>query len=128
LRFHIQGSIFASGLIFLGLIKIVTSFFKDSEGVWRFYNFVTADFIFALLIFLLGTYYHYKVLKKTPMRDLTLFLKFFVSRQMQKSLMTKFRRWCYNQKVNLTYALGKGRKRFLKSLNIRSNPDNFSKK
>lgn len=129
LRFHIQGSFLARGLIFLGIIKFVAGFFKSPGQTFNINNFsISQDLILSCLILLIGIYFHYKIHKKTPLNDLAIFFKFFASRQRQKSLMTKLIRGWYNQKANFTIGLSRGRKRLFKSLNIRSNPDNFGNK
>lgn len=127
LRFHVQGSFLSRGLIFLGLIKLVADFYKTPGQVVRIgAAAMRPELMFTVLTILAGFYFHYKVHKRTPLQDLGTFVKFFGSRGMQKSAMTKFGRWWYNQKANLTVRLGKGVKRLLKMLNIRSNPDRFS--
>lgn len=128
LRFHIQGSFFAGGLIMLAVIKFAAVFFKAPGQLINVGSFaIKPEFIFAGLIFLTGMYFHYKIHKKTPLTDIGLFFKFFVSRQMQRSLMTKIIRGWYNQKANLTVGLSRGKKRLFKSLNIHSNPETFHK-
>ncbi len=129
LRFHIQGSFLARGLMFLGLFKFIASFFKDPVQILTVSGVaIRTDLVFATVVFLAGVYFHYKTHKKTPLTDLALFMKFFVTPGMQKSLLTKIQRQCYNQKVNLWVSLGRGRKRLFKLLNIRSNPDHFRDK
>lgn len=126
LRFHIQGSFLARGLILLGLIKLIADFYKEPGQVIKISNlsFRPEPFL-ALFAILLGLYFHYKIHKRTPLNDLATFFKFFVSRSMQKSLMTKVAKGWYNWKANLTVGLGRGVKKLLKMLNIRSNPHKF---
>ena len=129
LRFHIQGSFLARGLIFLALIKLIADFFKEKGQVLNVGGVsLRLDLVFIVLTLLLGFYIHYKIHKRTPFNDISVFFKFFVSRQMQKTLVVKLKRGWYNQKANLTVGLGRGTKRLLKFLNIRSNPDHFSNK
>lgn len=126
LRFHIQGSFFAKGLIWIGVIKFLADFFKAPGQLFRIGGFqLKLEMVFSVLIFILGFYYYYRVNKRTPLSDLATFFKFFVSRQMQKSLATKVMRGWYNQKANLTIGLGKAFKRLFKSMNMRSNPEKF---
>lgn len=129
LRFHIQGTFLSRGLIFLGLIKLLSGFYKEPGQIVRMTGVnVSLEVIFALAAILIGGYFHYKIHKKTPFHDLATFFKFFISRNMQKSLMTKLVRGWYNLKVNLTVGISRGAKRVFKSLRIRSNPDNFKGK
>lgn len=126
LRFHIQGSFLARGLIFLGVIKLVADFYKTPGQAVHYGTIsVRPEPIFSILAIFAGLYFHYKIYKRTPIQDLGVVFKFFGSRSMQKSLMTKLGRGWYNQKANLTVGLGKGVKRLLKMLNIRSNPEKF---
>lgn len=126
LRFHVQGSFLAKGLMLLGLTKLAAEFFKTQPQVFQVGNFpVRLEIIFSTITFGLGLYFHYKIYKKTPIGDLALFFKFFVSRSMQKSLMTKIIRGWYNQKANLTVGFGRMGKKLFKLLNIRSNPEKF---
>lgn len=126
LKFHILGAFFARGLMLLGAIKLTAVFFKAPGQEFRIAGIsLDQEIIFSILAFLIGAYFHYKVHKRTPQADLVLFFKFFVSPNMQKSLMTKIIKGWYNQKVNLSVRLGKGRKKLFKLLNIRSNPESF---
>ena len=126
LRFHIQGSFFAKGLMLLGFIKLTADFYKAPGQIFRLGDVpIKPEVIFSAVILGLGMYFHYKIYKKTPLADLLLILKFFVSRPMQKSVMTKITRGWYNQKANLVVGLGRLRKRLFKFLNIRSNPEKF---
>lgn len=128
LRFHIQGSFVSAGLMLIGIIKFIAVFFKDPVHILNVSGvFVKTDLVFSLAAFIAGAYFHYRIYKKTPLKDLASFLKFFVTPSMQKSTMTKIIRWCYNQKANFRVRLGKGVKRVFKFLNIRSNPDTFKK-
>lgn len=126
LRFHIQGSLLSKGLMLLGAIKFIATFFKASNLSLKIGNIAfNLDLIFAGFVFLLGAYFHYKTYKKTPKSDLASILRFLTSRSMQKSLMSKVIRWCYNQKANFTVSLVRGKKKLFKLLNIRSNPGKF---
>jgi len=126
LRFHIQGSFFAKGLIWLAVIKLIAGFFKSPVQTVSVSGFLLgAEVLFSTVVLVVGIYFYYRIHKKTPQSDISLFLKFFVSRQMQRSLVTKITRWWYNQKVDLTVRFGRARKRLFKFLNIRSNPEKF---
>lgn len=128
LRFHIQGSFLSGGLILIGIIKFIAAFFKDPVQYFNLSGFpIRADLLFSSVVFIIGAYFHYSIHKKTPLNDIAVFLRFFVTPSMQKSLMSKILRWCYNQKANFRVSLGKGVKRIFKSLNIRSNPDQFKR-
>lgn len=126
LRFHIQGSFLARGLVLLGLVKIIAGFYKETGQILTLGAVrLPLDLGLAVIAILVGGYFHYKIHKKTPLHDIATFFKFFVSRSMQKSLMTKMSRGWYNLKVNLTVGISRGIKNIFKSLRVRSNPDKF---
>lgn len=126
LRFHIQGSFLAKGLILIGLSKIISGFFKepgqsfDASGI-KFYP----DFLLAITVTIAGFYYHYKIYRRTPFEDIKVFFRLLTSRQMQKNLAVKITRGWYNARADLTIGAGRGFKRILKMLNVRSNPEKF---
>ncbi len=126
LRFHIQGSFLAKGLMIIGLSKLVSGFFKepgqsfDLSGVK-----VYPDTLLAVIVMLAGVYYHYKIYRRTPFDDAKVFFKLLTSRQMQKNLAGKIIRGWYNARADLTIGAAKGFKRMLRMLNIRSNPEKF---
>jgi len=126
LRFHVQGTFLAAGLMLLALVKFFAGFFKDSAQFVDVSGYpVRVDLVFCVLSFGLGAYYHYRINKKTPITDLMIILRFLVTPSKQKALMTKIIRGCYNLKINFRVSLGKGFKKLFKSLNIRSNPETF---
>lgn len=126
LRFHVQGTFLAGGLMLLAIIKFIAGFFKDSAQVISISGYpIRIDLVLSVLVFILGAYYHYSINKKTPLTDIVMILKFFVTPSKQKALMTKIIRWCYNLKINFRVRLGRWFKRLFKNINVRSNPDTF---
>jgi prolipoprotein diacylglyceryltransferase len=128
LKFYVQGSIFAKGIIFLAVIKLSAVFFKSPHTVLRIGGVsLNLDIIFPALVLGLGLLMYYKVNKKTPFQDLKAFFRFFTDGKVRSQVVTKFYKGCYNHWVNLGIGLNKTRKRIFKLLNIRSNPENFKK-
>src|SRR3989344_2862437 len=126
LKFYVQGSIFAKGIILVSLVKIGAVFFKSESQMLRIPGLnINLDLLFAGIALLLGFIFYYKVNKKTPKQDLASFLKLMTDTKRQKYLVTKLKKEWYNQKVNFWVKLGKGKKKLFKLLNIRSNPESF---
>lgn len=126
LKFHVEGSLLAKGLILLGLVKIVSGFFKEeaySVGILgvRF----NLELVVSAIMFGLGLRLYYGVYRKTPFDDLGQLWKLFSNRKTQTQVMVKLSRGWYNHWVNLWIRLGKGKKRLFKFLHIKPNPDNF---
>lgn len=126
LRFYIQGTLLAKGLILVSLIKTVASFFKAENSILKIYAVnINLDIIFPILVLVFGLWLYYQANKKTPREDLIAFLRLFTDPKSQRSLVTKIKRGWYNQKVNFWVKLGKGKKKLFKLLNIHSNPESF---
>lgn len=126
LRFHVEGSILAKGLMLTGIVKFIAEFFKSKPQIINVLNYeINPGLIFSALVFGTGLKFYYQVYKKTPMQDLLSFWKFLSERKIQMQVMANIQKWCYNHWVNLHLNLTKGKKRLFKILNIRSNPESF---
>ncbi len=125
LRFHVEGSLLAKGLMVLGFVKLFTEFFKTPQPT-KVFNFeINLNYIFPVVAILIGLKLYYKVSKKTFRDDLAGFFRFFISSKAQGQLLVNIRKGCYNHWVNLRISLNRGKKRLFKLLNIRPNPENF---
>lgn len=126
LKFHIQGSLLAKGLILTGLIKLLSDFFKAQSQAVKVLNYdLNLGLAAHLLILGIGLKFYYQVYKKTPLHDLKSILKFFSDRKTQSDVVTNVYKGCYNHWVNLQVKLSRWRKRIFKLFNIRSNPESF---
>lgn len=126
LRFHVQGDLFAKGIIILSGIKLIAAFLKSPNTVLRIAGLnLNLDLIFPLGFLLSGIWVYYKVNKKTPIRDLALFGRLFSDNKARSQVVTKISKGWYNHWVNLRISLIKAKKRIFKLLNIRSNPERF---
>lgn len=126
IKFHVQGSLLAKGLIYTGAVKLAAVFFKSQMGTIRVFNIgFNLDLVLAAIILGVGLKLHYDVYRKTPLDDLKQFFNFFSDRKTQTRVMAKVSRGWYNHWVNLWIRLGKAKKRLFKLLNIKPNPDNF---
>lgn len=125
-NFHIQGSLFAKGLIVVGLIKLIALFFKSQIQTTKVFNLgLNLDFIASVIIFGIGLNLYYQVYRKTPFDDLKKLWKFFSNKKTQTLMLAKVFKWWYNFWVNLRLKIVKGKRKLFKLLNIRPNPENF---
>lgn len=126
LKFHVQGSLLARGLMFIGIIKLISEFFKSGQNVFRILNFdLNFGYFCSVLVFAAGLRFYYQVYKKTLKEDLISFWKLLSERKTQMHLIANIQKWCYNHWVNLRIKLGRGKKHLFKMLNIKSNPEQF---
>lgn len=126
LKFYVLGSIFAKGLIYLSIVKILSAFFKAQSQIFLINGIsINLDLVFPAIFLAYGLRLYYKVNKKTPQEDLISFFKLITDPKSRKSVVTKIRKGWYNQKVNFWVKLGRGKRRLFKLLNIRSNPESF---
>lgn len=103
-HFHQRGIIISLTLIYIGIVKIITSFFKPV---------VPPDFIFPItLIFLGATIFYQQVPAKsgrTPISDMKKVASFVISlltkKETRNSLLLTFKKNCYNQKTALSWKL-----------------------
>lgn len=106
-RFHTRGGIISMALIYLGLIKFITGFFRPVQ---------IENYIFSISLTLLGITIFYKTVntagsrkKRTPWSDLKVSLLFIGSlvtnsKSRNVLLLTLGKNW-YNQKTALTWKL-----------------------
>lgn len=125
LKFHIEGSLLAKGLIILGVIKLVTEFFRQPQLTQIFRYSVNLNLIFAGATILLGFWFYYKATKKTPSQDIAGFFRFFTNSKTRSQVLVNIRKGWYNHWVNLRIGLNRGKKRLFKMLNIKPNPESF---
>lgn len=125
-RFYIQGTLLAKGLIWVSLIKIVANLFKAENSMLKIYMLdINLDFIFPLIVLALGLRLYYQANKKSPKQDLATFLRLVTDSKSQRIVVTNIKKGWYNQKVNFWIRLEKGKKKLFKLLNIHSNPESF---
>ncbi len=123
LRFHFNGQIFALGMIFLGLEKVVTQPFR---GVSQSLFLGLSDgYLWGALIFLYGLVIYYRQSKKSFSSDLRFFIRIFTSNTTRERALTRLNRNWHNLTISLTIALAKYRRIFVKYLNVKSNPRQF---
>lgn len=126
IKFHVEGSLLAKGLILVGLTKLIAGFLKLQIQPIKIFNFnVNLESVAALVLLGVGLRLYYSVYRKTFVDDLKQLWKFFSNRKTQSRVIAKVSKGWYNHWVNLWIRLGKGKKKLFKLLNIKSNPDSF---
>lgn len=126
LRFHVQGSLLAKGLILTGIIKFIAEFFKSEQLIIKILNYdLNFNYLCSGLAAAVGLKLYYHVYKKTPKQDLASFWKLLSDKKTQMQVIVNIQKWCYNHWVNLRIKLGRRKKQLFKILNIRSNPEQF---
>lgn len=123
-KFHIVGKIVALSLIYLGLIKFFTEFFRDSNTI--------SGFILSIIITALGLTVYYKVhnastkgMKRNPLTDLRSTLKFLTefltNREIRNIVLVKIFKGWYNRKTTLVWKFRNFNKA-LRRANVRTTP------
>lgn len=126
IKFHVQGSLLAKGLIITGLIKILSGFLKSQIQGFEILNYyVNPEPVVSLILLLVGLSLYYNVYRKTPFDDLKKFWKFFSSRKTRSQVLANISKGWYNHWVNLRVKSGKVKDKLFKLLNIKPNPENF---
>lgn len=125
LRFHFSGKALSLGLVFLGLVKFLTDYLRDSQPV---FYFLTLNQIFSTLLFLFGLYIFYRQSKRSLQADANFLTSLVYSEENRRLvLLTLSRNW-YNLSVNLKIGLNRFYKStlskgkvFLRSKNVKFN-------
>lgn len=111
LHFHIQGTIFAISLIYIGLIMLIMELFKQNHSEGVFLN---------VILIVLGTTIFYTITKREIASDIKASYLFLVSirkRQVRKTLMVRMHKSWYNYKVSLVWK-ARGLSKILRKLNV----------
>lgn len=103
-HFHQRGIIISLTLIYIGIVKVITSFFRPV---------FTPDFLFPITLVLLGAtiFYQQASVKsgRTPLSDLKRLSSFVIAlltkKEARNSLLLTFKKSCYNQKTALSWKL-----------------------
>ncbi len=130
LHFHFTGKISALGLIFLGLVKFFTDFFRGDRELIS--NSISTNQLLGLGCLFFGIYIIYVQGRRSPKSDLLSISVFFLDSKARRSTLSKFYRSWYNLVVNFKINSGRFRRRFiihskaiLRNLNVKSNPPQF---
>lgn len=109
-HFHQRGKIAALGLIYIGAIKLAVLPLKEAKN----------EFIFAVILVLLGFTAYYRIIKQTPLTTLKTSVKYIINlfkySSARKQLVQKIGKYWYNQKTGFVWKF-----RSLKKLLRRSN-------
>jgi phosphatidylglycerol---prolipoprotein diacylglyceryl transferase len=126
-KFHFHGKILSQILIFLGLIKFITQFFRDSGYL---------GFLFSALLTLSGIFVYYRTSKAGFVKDIRrlklLFVGLFTNRQTRKLVIERVRRTCYNSLRSIVSgqkkvwrSRGYLVKKFLRKIHVKPTPKNI---
>ena len=111
-HFHKSGTVVAKSLIYLGLIQLLLLPLKD----------VKFDWVFPLVLLILGVVIFYRVTKRNILRDFKIFLKdtkeFMLSSEYRKRIFSNIQKNWYNKKVSLSWKI-KNSSRLLRRINVK---------
>lgn len=122
-RFHFTGKIIALALIFLGLVKFVTEFWRGDN--LPLYGNLTYGMVFSLLLLISGWVIFYRYSKRSILADLISVGVIFTSVKRRKVLTSQLRKSWYNQKVSWKIRFHSLPKFFKKKLNVRATPEKY---
>lgn len=115
-HFHLSGQIASLVLIYIGLVKFITEFFRAGQG---------GGYLFAFTLIVLGIASYYRISKKSFMGDLKDWLKFAVKiitdNQTRKIVLMELRKNWYNFKVKMSWRFRQLSK-LLRRLNVKPTP------
>lgn len=122
LRFHFNGQIVSKGLILFGVIKFLLSFHqKDQTTIVNF----PIERALAGVSILIGMFLNYYLGKRSFKSELKTLYLTLLNKNKRKLAISKFKKSCYNLQVDLKLYLQRTRKRLLKLLNVKPNPNKF---
>lgn len=128
IKFHFHGKIISIILIYIGLVKIVTQFFRDPAT--QVMGNSMLGFVFAILTLVLGIIFYYVSSKGSLVKDIKKFtsniLGLFSDKKVRKGVVEGVRRSWYNKKVSLDWKFRK-LKKFLRRARVKPTPENFQK-
>lgn len=122
-RFHFNGKIISSALIFLGLEKFLAEYFKESSIYGK---------IAPLILFAVGIVIYYVRSKRVFTEDLVSIIQSLSSGKKRNLLLQRFIKHCYNAKIEWKIRLGKTKNslqqlpgKIRKKLNVKPTPRNY---
>lgn len=132
IRFHYSGQVLANGLIWLGIIKFISEFFRGDKVAINQYINLSLGHILALLMVILGVTVVYSRSKRTLGEDLQSVKGYLVSSKKRSlALSTVKKRW-YNLRVSWMIRLGRFQRKTkvapkitMRRLNVKYTPKNF---
>lgn len=122
LRFHSMGQIFAFGLFYLGVLKIILEPFRPVQT--QFYG-VNISYVFALTCIIGGLTLYYNRAKRSVFSDILYSASLLWNGNKRKQFVLKLAKTCYNLLVLIRFKLGRLQKKSFRVFNIKSNPDKF---
>lgn len=135
IKFHVFGKVASSGLILVGLLKLILENYRDQKVAGSVFGFEGYLFSFSLIV--VGFFIHYKVGKKNLFKDIKNFVfgigQFTVNSRFRRSVVTNFYKTCYNKLKLTVYNTEVSWKwklrwinKLLKKAHVKSTPKNIS--
>lgn len=125
-RFHFGGKIVSLTLMFLGVIKLITEFFRGDSQSLPYFSGISFGHIFSLALFGFGVVIFYRRSKRNYKNDLKAAEEVFTSAKRRETVLSKIGKNWYNHKVGLKVQIKKiGALR--RKLNVKPTPAKFSK-
>lgn len=120
LKFHFTGKIFAFGLIYLGIFKLILEPWRGDRQI--LYQNISTGTIYSVVIVASGVYIYYLRSKKSFRSDIRmLFLNIYSSKK-RKELITQFKKRWYNFRVGLKLKIQRKPRHFFKKINVKTTP------
>jgi len=118
-HFHFRGKIASLSLIFLGIIKFFTDFFRANSQGGHF---------LSLFVFILGVYIFYKTSNRSFQRDfriaLAFPLMFFSSKEVRNLSLSRIGKNWYNTKTSWSWKWRQVTK-FFRRIHVKPTPKNI---
>jgi phosphatidylglycerol:prolipoprotein diacylglycerol transferase len=122
IKFHFDGQILGLGMIFLGIIKLLTEPLKTHQIAYYDIS-ITYPFSISLIIF--GIWVLYNRSKKSLKQDLAYSVNIIAKENKRKQAMLSARKWWYNLYVNSRLSVIRLKKSLFKILHVKPNPTKF---
>lgn len=130
-KFHIQGLIGVNFLIFLGVIKFITEFYRGEGISIAYLGGISLGHLYSIALIFSGVFFYYLRAKRNILVDMTNFLTILTSSKKRNLTLFTLKKSCYNHRVNLQVKvreiiqlLQKLPKILKRRLNVKSNPTN----
>lgn len=124
LRFHATGLVASRAMVFLGIGKLFLEFFRgDRQDI---IGGLSVGILFSVLLIVYGVSTYYSTSKKSFSKDIYFLFLLLISRQKREIFVSRFKKNWYNFFINSKIGFLRWKRRILRSVNIKSNPDKLT--
>lgn len=130
IRFHYNGKIVAEFLVSLGIIRLISEFFRGDSQI--LYKWISLGQILAVVSIVGGIVVIYTQSRRSVRSDIQAFGRLFTSSKQRQIALHVFRKTWYNQSISWRIRMGKITRRFhsqpkrlMKKLNVKSTPEHL---